>query len=68
MARRELASNVGRLLDAHAELNRRVASKRLWGSVADQARFVIRPYLLKVSTAEKRAAQELLEAVEGYAA
>ena len=68
MARRELASSVGRLLDAYAELNRRVASKRLWGSVADQARFVIRPYLLKVSAAEKRAAQELLEAVEGYAA
>ncbi len=67
MAQRQLAGNAERLRDAYAELFRRVASKRYWESVADQARFVLTPYLDKVSAAEKRAAKDLLEALEGYA-
>jgi tetratricopeptide (TPR) repeat protein len=68
MAQRQLAASVDRLRHAYADLNRRVASKRSWGSVADQARFVITPYLGKVNAAEKRAAQDLLDTLEGYAA
>jgi tetratricopeptide (TPR) repeat protein len=68
MAQRQLAGSVERLRHAYADLNRRVAAKRSWGSVADQARFVLRPYLVQADAAEKRAALDLLETLEGYAA
>jgi len=69
LAQRQLAASAERLHHAYADLNRRVASKRYWGSVADQTRFVLTPYLLRqVNAAEQRAAKTLLEALEGYAA
>jgi hypothetical protein len=68
MSKRQLAGSLERLRHAYADLNRRVSSRRLWGSVADQARFVITPYLRKVNAAEKRAATDLLETLTGYAA
>jgi tetratricopeptide (TPR) repeat protein len=67
MAQRQLAASVDRLRHAYADLNRRVASKRSWGSVADQARFVMTPYLRKVNATEMRAAADLLETLAGYA-
>jgi tetratricopeptide (TPR) repeat protein len=68
MAQRQLAGSTGRLRDAYADLNRRVPSRRYWGSVADQARFVMTPYLRRVDATEQRAARSLLGALEGYAA
>ena len=68
LAQRQLAAHLVRLRDAYADLRQRVAARRYWGSVADQARFVLTPYQRKVSAAERRAAKDLLEALEGYAA
>jgi hypothetical protein len=68
MAQRQLAPSTERLLKAYDDLHRRVAARRYWGSVADQARFVLTPYQSKVDASEKRAAMSLLEALEGYAA
>ena len=68
MSQRQLAGSTKRLRSAYTDLNRRVSAPRYWGSVADQARFVLTPYIDKVNPSEKRAAMTLLEALEAFRA
>ena len=68
MAQRQLAHSAERLRDAYTQLYQRVAAQRFWGSVADQARFVLTPYQRAVGAAEKHAAKALLDLLEGFAA
>ncbi len=67
LARRELAAQGGGFANAYADLYTRVSSPALWGSVADQAEFVLVPYAAAVGGAEGAAASALLEALKGYA-
>ena len=68
LEQRQLAGSAERLRDAYTQLFQRVAAQRFWESVTDQAHFVLTPYQRAVGGAEKRAAKELLDLLESYAA
>ncbi len=68
LAARRLAERAGRLQMGYAELHERVSARSNWGSVADQASFVLRPYGAAMGGAEQRAAAALLTLLQGYAA
>ena len=63
-----LAEQGDAVLKGFAALCIRVASKQLWGSIADQARLVLAPWSERApSAAERNAAAKLLSVLEGYA-
>jgi hypothetical protein len=53
---------------AYEDLHTRVAAPRMWGSVRDQAQFVLRRYAARANVAEQRAALALIRALEQRAA
>ncbi|MDO9073640.1 MAG: CHAT domain-containing protein [Rubrivivax sp.] len=61
-----LADALPTLEDRHAELHGRVAGRNLWGSVADQANFVLTPYAEQAPRREAEAANTLLDVLRGY--
>lgn len=67
VAERRLAKQSAALLAAYADLNRRVAARNFWGSVADQALLVLEPYAAASRGPERDAARALLEALQAYA-
>ncbi|MEP7281738.1 MAG: CHAT domain-containing protein, partial [Rubrivivax sp.] len=68
-AGRRLAASAPALIDAFADLKRRVQAPRMWGSVAENADFVLTPWWASGRrTAEGRAAHEVLEALRAHAA
>jgi CHAT domain-containing protein len=67
VAQRRLAEETPALLAAYADLHSRVAAPSHWGSVADQADFVLTPYTATVSGNEREAAAALLAVLRGYA-
>jgi hypothetical protein len=62
-----LADALPTLEDRHAELYGRVAGRNLWGSVADQANFVLTAYAAQAPGPEAEAANSLLALLRGYA-
>ncbi|MDO9092269.1 MAG: CHAT domain-containing protein [Rubrivivax sp.] len=67
VAAKQLGTQVADLLARYAELHGRVSSVQTWGSVADNAALVLLPYLGTAKGAEKAAAQQLLDVLNGYA-
>jgi hypothetical protein len=63
----KLAANAERLLRAWADLHARVAVLSSWGSVADQAVFVLAAYARAASAAERAAATRVREQLARYA-
>jgi hypothetical protein len=68
VAARALAAALPALSAAFSELHDRVAARRMWASVADQAHFVLTPYEQVGSAEERAAAQALLAQLHSYAA
>jgi tetratricopeptide (TPR) repeat protein len=66
-AARALAAALPALAAAFADLHGRVAARGLWASVADQAHFVLMPYLQAASAEEHAAAQALMDQLRAYA-
>ena len=62
-----LADALPTLEDRHAELHGRVAGRNLWGSVADQANFVLTAYAGQAQGSEAEAADALLAVLRDYA-
>lgn len=62
-----LADTLAQLQDRYAELYGRVAGRNLWGSVADQANFVLTAYTEQAPGPEAEAAATLLAVLKGYA-
>jgi len=60
LAAGDLAGRSANLIDAYRDLQRRVPAPRFWGSVFDQARFVLQRYAHAASGGEKAAAHALL--------
>ena len=70
LAAGRLAGPMGSVLDRFIQLHGRVAAHSLWGSVADQAHWLLTPYIAYASTAstasEKSATQSLLKLLSGF--
>ena len=67
VAARQLATRLSGLEGRYAELHGRVSASTLWGSVADQADFLLLPYVAAANGAEKAAAEALLKLLRGFA-
>jgi hypothetical protein len=67
LARRRLAPQRAAIGQGFAELALRVAARRMWASVYDQALFVLAPYAASADGAEKAAATALLKQVKALA-
>ena len=67
VAARQLAARLSGLEGRYAELHGRVSASTMWGSVADQADFLLVPYAAGASGAEKSAAEALLKRLRGFA-
>jgi hypothetical protein len=67
LARRRLAPQRAAIGQGFAELALRVAARRMWASVYDQALFVLAPYAASADGAEKAAATALLKQLKGLA-
>ena len=67
VAARQLAARLNTLAGRYAELHGRVSASTMWGSVADQADFLMVPYAAASRGAEKDAAESLLKTLRGYA-
>jgi tetratricopeptide (TPR) repeat protein len=67
LAARSLARSLAGILEDLGDLMSRSSSTRMWASAADQARFVLAPYIAsrRASAAEREAARRLLEKLEG---
>jgi tetratricopeptide (TPR) repeat protein len=57
----------GGIVTRYTELRTRVAALSMWGSVADTAGLVLRPYAQHAAKAEAAAAQRLLALLKGFA-
>ena len=68
LARGELAPAEPALTAALRDLKKRVPAVQMWGSVLNEAQFTLEPYLKVAPSAEKRAAQTLLDALAALAA
>ncbi|MBC8058728.1 MAG: CHAT domain-containing protein [Rhizobiales bacterium] len=68
LARGELARAEPALTASLRELKKRVPAVQMWGSVWNEAQFVLEPYIEVAAAAEKRAAQVLLDALAALAA
>ena len=66
VAARQLATRLNVLAGRYAELHGRVSASTMWGSVADQADFLMVPYAAASRGAEKDAAESLLKTLRGY--
>jgi hypothetical protein len=66
LAGRNLTEREAEIESGYADIQARVQSKRSWGSVADQAGFVLRAYAGAAPAAEAQAALRLLATIEGY--
>jgi CHAT domain-containing protein len=67
LARRALAPLRASVEADYADLHGRVAARTFWGTVADQAAFVLTPYIAAASGAEREAAASVLATLQGYA-
>ena len=67
LSARKLAERRAAIEAGFDDLHARVASRRWWSSVADQAGFVLGAYAEAGSAAERAAARGLLALLEGYA-
>jgi hypothetical protein len=67
VAVRRVAERQRPLQEAYAEVYSRVQASPYWASVADQARFVLDPYIENGDATERRAAAELLMQLVRYA-
>ena len=68
MAAGALAEVLGRLVPLYEDLRARVQAPGLWGSVADQATFVLSRWQRGRPQAERRAAEALQKMLQGFAA
>jgi tetratricopeptide (TPR) repeat protein len=68
VAERRLAAAQSQLSDGYAEVQGRVPAAPHWQTVADQADFVLTPYLETARRAEAQAAREVLALLRRYAA
>ena len=68
LAKGELAQAEPALTTSLRDLKKRVPAVQMWGSVLNEARFTLEPYIAVASSAEKRAAQSVLDALEALAA
>ncbi len=64
LARGNLADARPAIEASFADLHKRVDARWRWSSVYDQARFVLRKYVERASAAERKAAAQLLRALE----
>jgi hypothetical protein len=63
MAERRLATAAPDLIDAFTDLKRRVQAPRMWGSVAENADFLLTPWLALRRRADAQAAAAVLQAL-----
>jgi len=68
LAARSLAGTLPELLVAYTDLRSRVAATGMWGSVADQADFVLTAWQQAADGSEREAAKKLLSLLQQYAA
>ena len=70
LAERNLAKELDGILEALSNVHSRASATRMWGSVHDQADFVLSPYIATstVTAAERDAARTLLARLQDYAA
>ena len=66
VAARQLAAKLSGIEGRYGELHGRVSASTTWGSVADQADFLMVPYAAACSGAEKAAAEALLKTLRGF--
>ena len=67
VATRQLAARLSGIEGRYGELHGRVSASTMWGSVADQADFLMVPYAAASSGAEKAAAEAMLKLLRGFA-